>query len=132
MSKNPTVLLAEDDPAHQHKTRVLLEECGCRVVEAMDGEEAVSLAASIRVDLLMLDLKMPLLDGYEAARRIRGLNGMDKVPLVAYTADYSYSLTEGAIEAGFDEYIVKPVDVEKMRELLERYFPDRTEKGVGE
>ena len=123
--RNPqrgTVLLAEDEPQHQYVTRGLLEQCGCRVVEARGGEEAVALALSVRPDLILLDLKMPVLDGYDAARRIRTHPEMSRVPMIAYTADYSYSLTEGAIAAGFDEYIVKPISLDDMRKLIDRHL----------
>ena len=119
-----TVLLAEDKPDDQYVTRMLLEQCGCRVVEAKDGEEAVALALLKRPNLILLDLRMPVVDGYEAARRIRRHPDMRQVPMIAYTAYYSYSLTEGATEAGFDEYIVKPVKFEDMQKLVDRYLPE--------
>src|SRR5918992_1237560 len=102
--RTPLVLLAEDNPDQQYITRGLLEQCGCRVVEAMNGEQAVSLALTELPDLILLDLRMPVLDGYEAARRIRSLPVGRGVPMVAYTALYSYSLTQNALDAGFDEY----------------------------
>ena len=119
-----TVLLAEDKPDDQYVTRMLLEQCGCRVIEAKDGEEAVALAVSEHPDIILLDLRMPVVDGYEAARRIRAHPEMRGVPMVAYTAYYSYSLTEGATEAGFDEYIVKPINFDDMRKLIERHLPE--------
>ena len=132
MAKNiphePTVLLAEDNPEHQYITRGLLEECGCRVVEATNGEDAVGRAGAVRFDMILLDLRLPIMDGYEAARRIRKLPRMGDVPMIAYTAYYSYSLSDDASTAGFDEYIVKPVTFEEMKELIDRYFPDRAEK----
>ena len=115
--------MAEDKPDNQYATRRLLEQCGCHVIEARGGEEAVTLARSKRPHLILLDLKTPVLDGYEAARRIRRHPDMRRVPMVAYTADYSYSLTEGAIEAGFDEYIVKPINFEEMQRLVDRHLP---------
>ncbi len=130
MKAGPTVLLAEDYPEHQYVTRGLLEQCGCGVVEAASGEEAVSLALSHHPDMIILDLKMPALDGYEAARRIRNDPKLRNVPMVAYTADYSYVLAEGALEAGFDECIIKPVTLEDMRQLVRRYLP-KTEKRGG-
>jgi CheY-like chemotaxis protein len=126
---SPTVLLAEDNPDHQYVTRMLLEECGCRVIEAMNGVEAVELALSQRPDMILLDLKMPVLGGIDAALRIRKEPEMRKVPMVAYSAYYSYSLTEGAHAAGFDEYIKKPVELEEMEELIDRYFPERRKGG---
>jgi len=119
------VLLAEDNPEHQLITRGLLEACGCRVIEADNGEEAVTLAKLKRPEMILLDLRMPVVDGLEAARRIRELPGLRGVPIVAYTAIYSYSLTELATAAGFDEYVKKPVTLEMMSNLLDRYLPGR-------
>lgn len=127
MSAIPIVLLAEDNPQKHHISRSLLEQCGCRVIEAKDGEEAVHLALHERPRLILLDLKTPVLDGYEAARRIR--EHRRDVPMLAYTAEYSYSLSEAALEAGFDDYIKKPVDLETMQDLIEEYFPRDLQNG---
>jgi CheY-like chemotaxis protein len=129
MSDVPMVLVAEDRPDHMYITTGLLEACGCAVFEAPDGNEAVAAAVRESPDLILLDLHMPVLDGFEAARRIR--RKLPRVPLVAYTATYSYSMTNHALDAGFDEYVVKPVTLADMQKLLERYLP-RKVKGGGE
>lgn len=72
--------------------------------------------------MIVLDLKTPVLDGFETARRIRKITDLKAVPMVAYTADYSYSLADEALNAGFDEYDIKPVTLEDMRKLVSRYF----------
>jgi two-component system, cell cycle response regulator DivK len=118
----PTVLLTEDDPEQQYKSRELLEQCGCRVVEAKDGVEAFELALAENPDMIILDLKTPVLDGFEVARRVRKITDLKDVPMVAYTADYSYSLTAEALDAGFDEYVLKPLTFEDMSKLLGRYL----------
>ena len=116
------MLIGEDNPDEQFITRGLLEMCGCRVIEATNGEEAVELALRERPDMIVLDLRMPVIDGFEAAKRIRRHPEMGKVPMVACTGAYSYSFTQHALEAGFDEYIIKPVTIEDMRELVSRYL----------
>lgn len=123
MGDAPVVLLAEDNPDHHHITRGLLEACGCVVAEAWDGSQAVEAAARARPDMILLDLRMPVLDGYEAARRIR--RTLPRTPMVAYTAVYSYSLTNSALDAGFDDYVIKPVGLDDMRRLLGKYLPGR-------
>jgi CheY-like chemotaxis protein len=130
VSDAPKVLLAEDLPDHLYITRGLLEECGCAVVTAPDGAEAVKAAERERPDMILLDLRMPVLDGFEAARRIRRV--LPRVPMVAYTAAYSYSMTGEALDAGFDEYLIKPVTLGDMRKLLERYLPGKIKKGDAE
>ena len=130
MSDQPTVLLAEDNPDEQYVTRVLLEECGCRVIEAESGEQAVTLALLRRPDMILMDLRMPVLDGFEAAGRIRRAPEMREVPMIAYTGVYTYSMTQHAIEAGFDEYITKPVTLDDVRELVNRYLFTGKKKGA--
>jgi CheY-like chemotaxis protein len=122
MLPEPIVLLAEDNTEQQYKTRVLLEECGCRVVEAMSGVEAFEIALTEKPDMIVLDLKTPVLDGFETARRIRKVTDLRDVPMVAYTADHSYSLTDEALGAGFDEYVIKPGTLEDMKKLVSRYL----------
>lgn len=129
MNDAPRVLVAEDHPDHQYITRGLLEACGCAVLEAWHGAEAVDVAVRERPDMILLDLRMPVLDGFEAARRIR--RTLPRVPMVAYTATYSNSMTGEALDAGFDEYLVKPVSVEDMRKLLQRYLPEKMKRAEG-
>jgi CheY-like chemotaxis protein len=122
-SRQPTVLVADDHEDDRELARVLLSQCcACRVVEAEDGAEAVELARRERPALIIMDLRMPGVDGYEAARRIRQEPALSAVPMVAYTAYYSYSLTDSALDAGFDEYVQKPVTKEQMREVVARYL----------
>lgn len=121
-----TALVVEDIQDELYVTRVLLEQCGCRVLEATDGDEAVAVALRERPDMIFMDIKLPNMDGFEAARRIRSYREMRDAPMIAYTAYYSYSLTERAVEAGFDEYIVKPVTFEEMQKLVDRLSPDRS------
>ena len=119
----PTVLVADDRPDDRVITRMLLESCcDCRVVEAENGMDAVILAVSERPDLILMDLRMPGLDGYEAAARIRHDPALQSVPLVAYSAYYSFTMSGDAAEAGFDDYVRKPVTVEQMKELVDRYL----------
>ena len=121
--ERPTVLLVDDTPDDRELVRSLLKLCGdCRVIEAENGLEAVELARGERPDLIIMDLRMPELDGYEAANRIRQDPTLRSVPMVAYTAFYSYSLTDAALEAGFDEYVQKSATEEQMQELVSRYL----------
>jgi CheY-like chemotaxis protein len=119
----PTVLVVDDTPDDRELVKCLLNLCcTCRVVEAESGLEAIELARRERPGLIIMDLRMPEVDGYEAARRIRQGPALSSVPMVAYTAYYSYSLTDSALEAGFDEYVRKPVTEEQMQELVSRYL----------
>ncbi len=119
----PTVLVVDDTPDDRELARYLLEECcGCHVIEAEDGAEAVEIAHRTHPNMIIMDLRMPKMDGYEAAKRIRQDPSMDSIPMLAYTAYYSYSLSDSALDAGFDEYVQKPVTPEQMMELVNRYL----------
>lgn len=126
MSEQPTILLAEDDPDQRQVKARLLERCGCRVILAADGEEAVRLALDERPDMILMDLRMPVMDGFKAAAMLRNEPSMRSVVLIAYTAYHSYTISEDAHAVGFDEYITKPITIEAMRELVARYLPGAT------
>lgn len=76
------------------------------MVEAGSGIHALELAITSEPDMILLDLKTPVLDGCEVARRVRKIADLKEVPMVAYTADYSYSFMNEALNAGFEEYII--------------------------
>lgn len=116
-------LLVEDFEDSRFMMRRLLELAGYGVVEASDGEQAVSLAVTERPALILMDLSLPKLDGLAATRRIRRHKGVGKTPIVAVSAhDSSESRTE-ALEAGCDEYVTKPIDFDQLNELLRRFLP---------
>ena len=118
----PKILIAEDNPQQQFKTRELFELCGCRVVEASGGPEAFELALAETPDMILLDLRIPVLDGFEVARRLRKIAEFRGVPLIAYTARFSPGLKDEALALGFDEYVAKPVSQDDARELLRRHL----------
>ena len=99
-----------------------LRSLGFDVVEASDGREAVELAAQVRPDLILIDLGMPVLDGLEATRRIRGREEARDVPVVAVTA-FSVSYTRRMIEeAGFVGHVSKPVDFGALDRVIHKYL----------
>lgn len=108
-------------------TRVLLrhalERRGYRVLEAVNGQEAVNLAESERPDLILMDLDLPILDGIAATQHIRQQTGLVEVPIVALTA-YPLSYTRvKAFSKGCNEYMAKPIDLKELEQLLTRYLP---------
>lgn len=117
------ILLAEDNEDNRTIYRTILEHSGYTVVEATDGEAAVRLAAEARPDLILLDISMPLLDGWEAARQIRDNPDTGGIPIVALTAHALQQDRARAIAEGFDSYLAKPVEprrvVEEVRRLLD-------------
>jgi two-component system cell cycle response regulator DivK len=114
----PTVLVVEDDKDTRITLRLNLLMRGYRVVEATNGQEAVGLAHRACPDLILMDLGLPLMDGLAATRLIRAMTKLCKVPIVAITAYDAFGMKEAALEAGCDEYIVKPIDFDRLDDLL--------------
>jgi CheY-like chemotaxis protein len=115
-----TVLVVEDFADNRFMMRKLLEMSGYQVVEAVDGREAVELAESSRPDLILMDLSLPRLDGLDATRRIRELDGLARVPIVAVSAHDTNDFHTDALAAGCDEYVTKPIDFAELEALLKK------------
>jgi signal transduction histidine kinase/DNA-binding response OmpR family regulator len=115
------VLLAEDNPINLLLARTLLARSGCIVEAVTDGEQAVAAAAEGQFDVILLDLRMPLLDGLGAARRIRALPGPQaQTPLIALTADAGEDDRTAALAAGMDDFLTKPIDAGRLGAALAR------------
>ena len=118
----PTVLVVEDYDDTRVLLKSILERKGFRVVEAVNGREAVERAASECPDLILMDLDLPILDGIEATNRIRQMGALCAVPIVAITA-YPMSFTRvKAFAQGCDEYIPKPIELARLEEVLRRHL----------
>jgi CheY-like chemotaxis protein len=115
-----TILVVEDFEDNRFMMRRLLEMSGYRVVEAVNGEQAVEAAARERPDLILMDLSLPKLDGLAATRRIREQNGAARVPIVAVSAHDTTDFHADALAAGCNEYVTKPIDFDQLEELLTR------------
>jgi len=119
-----TVLLVEDNPTNQRVAQLFLERAGCEVVLASDGAEALTALRDRRVDLVLMDLQMPVMDGLEATRRIRaGETGGARLPIVALTAAAMKEQVDACMAAGMDDVLAKPLDRAKLDAMLERYAP---------
>ena len=116
----PTVLVVEDFEDNRFMMRRLLEMSGYRVVEAVNGEQAVEVAATERPDLILMDLSLPKLDGLAATRRIRQSDGLGEIPIVAVSAHDTSDFHADALAAGCNEYVTKPIDFDQHVKLLER------------
>lgn len=112
------VLLAEDEPINQEVSRALLEDAGLVVDLAEDGRQALSLARQNRYALILMDLQMPHLNGIEATRAIREQSLNRRTPILAMTANAFEEDRQACIEAGMKEHIAKPVEPEKLYQVL--------------
>ena len=115
-----TVLVVEDFDETRFMIKLSLELRGYRVLEALNGFEAVEIARRESLDLILMDLSLPLLDGFAATRRIREEARSRHVPIVAVTAHATAEYRVKALAAGFDEYVTKPIDFDKLGHLLNR------------
>ncbi|SJZ90495.1 Hpt sensor hybrid histidine kinase [Enhydrobacter aerosaccus] len=130
MQRPLRILVAEDTPANQVVVRAMLEQLGHRVQVVSDGDEAVTAAAARAFDLILMDVQMPLVDGYEAARRIRALPGQSaQAPIVALTAFAQPTDRERALAAGMTEYLRKPIRMRELATMIERLVPAAVDEG---
>ena len=116
------ILIVDDNEKNRYLISFILEKNGFEVVTATDGFEGVEAARKQRVDLVIMDIKMPKMDGYEATREIRKLEDYQSVQIIALT---SYAMAEDkkkALEAGCDGYIAKPINPETFMDEIRKYL----------
>jgi CheY-like chemotaxis protein len=116
------ILVIEDDEASRMLVTYLLEADGYQVYSASDGREGVRAALEHGPDLILSDLQMPVMDGYEVARLLHADPGWRRAPLVAVTAFSMPGDREKALEVGFQDHISKPIDPERFVRQVEAYL----------
>jgi CheY-like chemotaxis protein len=115
----PKILLVEDNEMNRDMLSRRLERRGYRVAIALDGEQGVLMAGSEAPDLILMDMSLPVLDGWEAARQLKAAPGTRAIPIIALTAHAMVGDREKAIEAGCDDYDTKPVEFQRLLEKVE-------------
>jgi len=117
------ILLVEDNEMNRDMVSRRLVRAGYEVSIAEDGARGVAMAMSARPDLILMDMSLPVLDGWEATRRIKATAELSKIPIIALTAHAMATDRDKALKAGCDEYDTKPIELErllgKIRTLLE-------------
>jgi CheY-like chemotaxis protein len=113
------VLLVEDNEMNRDMLSRRLQRRGYDVVMADDGEAGVAMARSESPDLILLDMSLPVIDGWEAARRIKGADETRAIPIIALTAHAMSGDREKALEAGCNDYDTKPVDLPRLLGKIE-------------
>ncbi len=116
------LLLVEDNEINQQVARELLEQRGIQVTIAENGEQAVAAVRQDNYDGVLMDIQMPVMDGYDATREIRQDSTYQDLPIIAMTANAMASDREKAIAVGMDDHIAKPIDVGAMFQVLERWI----------
>lgn len=129
MSDAATILIVDDEALNRMLLRSVLEEEGYRVLEAPDGEQALQLTEEHAVDLILLDVVMPGIDGIEVCRRVRQKEQLAHVPIILLTAlDDSATRTQGSA-AGCDDFLSKPVDDSELFARLSGLLDGRSALG---
>jgi len=121
----PCILVVDDHPVNREVARIMLEAFGCEVVEVGDGQEAVNAVARQPFDLVLMDVRMPGMDGLEATRRIRALSHPQAaVPVVAMTADAMPEDVAGCLAAGMNAHMAKPISQAGLLAMVNRALSD--------
>jgi two-component system, cell cycle response regulator DivK len=110
----PRILLVEDNEMNRDMLSRRLVRNGFEVAIAVDGQQGVDMAASVQPDLILMDMSLPVIDGWEATRRVRANEATRKIPVIALTAHAMAGDREKAIEAGCDDYDTKPVEIARL------------------
>jgi two-component system cell cycle response regulator DivK len=116
------ILYIEDNPDNRMLIRRVLMAEGYEVLEAKDGQEGLAQATQLQPDLILMDINLPELDGYEVTARLKQLPGMQQVPIVAVTANVMRGDREKTLAAGCDGYIQKPIDIDLLPSQIERFI----------
>ncbi|SDK73763.1 response regulator [Pseudomonas indica] len=122
-SRQARVLLVEDNPVNQMVAKGMLAKLGCDVAVAAHGAEALDYLAREPVDLVLMDCNMPIMDGYEASRRIRQSGRWPDLPIIALTANALPDERERCQAAGMSDYLAKPFRREELAALLDSWLP---------
>ncbi len=119
------ILYIEDNRDNMLLVRRVLQSRGYRVLEAQNGSEGLSMAEGQEVDLILLDINLPDIDGHEVARRLRSSRKRELayIPIIAITANALKGDAEKALEAGCDVYMAKPINIRELWARVEAYVP---------
>lgn len=118
-----TILAVDDSPSMRRMVAHVLRTGGYQVVEAEDGEDALRIARSQRVDAVLTDQNMPGMDGIALVKRLRALDGYARTPILLLTTESSAEMKRQGREAGATGWMVKPFDPERLLEMFARILP---------
>jgi two-component system, cell cycle response regulator DivK len=113
------ILLVEDNEMNRDMLSRRLLRKGYEVVMAVDGEQAVAMAQSEKPDLILMDMSLPVIDGWEATRRVKAIEASSRIPIIALTAHAMSGDRERALGAGCDDYDTKPIEMPRLLEKID-------------
>jgi len=116
----PKVLLVEDNEMNRDMLSRRLVRRGFEVLVAVDGQQGIEVAGRESPDIILMDMSLPVLDGWEASRQLKANQGTQAIPLIALTAHAMAGDRERAIEAGCDDYDTKPIEFQRLAEKIDR------------
>ena len=116
------ILVIEDNEQNRYLFSFILEKNGYRVIVAPDGLEGINKAKEEKPDLILVDIRLPVMDGYEVTRRLKDLTEFEDVPIIALTAYAMERDREKALQAGCDGYIPKPIIPEEFIKVVNSYL----------
>jgi two-component system cell cycle response regulator DivK len=119
---NAKILYIEDDFRNRLLVQRILVAYGYTVVEAETGTDGIRLAQEVDPDLILMDINLPEMDGYEATARLKKIDKLSGVPIIAMTANVMKGDREKTLEAGCDGYIQKPIDVDQLPDQIEKFL----------
>lgn len=119
------ILVIEDNEQNLYLVRFILEKSGYEIHEARDGREGIEMAVRVKPDLILLDIQLPVMDGYAVARTLRTMPDLDKVPIVAVTSYAMAGDREKTIAAGCTGYIEKPINPDTFLRQVEQQLRSR-------
>lgn len=125
-----TILLADDNAPSRELMREILEACGYDVAEAANGREALDLIRKSPPDIVLLDLQMPVMDGFAVIHAVRSDERLRLLTVIALTASAMLGDRERAIAAGFDSYIAKPISLEHVRNQIRQVTMHKFERSL--
>ena len=125
-----TILLVEDNEMNREMLSRRLERKGYKVVIAVDGEKSLEVARAHKPDLILMDMSLPVVDGWEATRRMKADDALKHIPVIALTAHAMANDREKALEAGCDEYDTKPIDLPRLLGKIENLLGVAAEERV--
>jgi two-component system, cell cycle response regulator DivK len=120
--KKSTVLYVEDNPDNRSLIRRVLEAEGYAFVEAINAKQALEILEKMHIDLVLMDINMPEMDGYTLTARIKAIEKFSRIPIVAVTANVMRGDREKSLGAGCDGYIQKPIDIDLLSQQIERFI----------
>jgi len=126
MPDKGTILYVEDNPDNRNLIRRVLNAEGFAVIEAPNASQAFENLEKDNIDLILMDINMPDMDGYTLTAKIKKMEKYANIPIVAVTANVMRGDREKSLEAGCDGYIQKPIDIDTLAQQIERFITRRT------